>query len=241
MNKKDQLFRGKNAPVPFEFNEQVTEVFPDMIRRSVPGYQDIIQGIGRLAKHFVSEGSRVYDLGCSLGAASLAIRQGCPDTIFELVAVDASEPMANRCRDILAQFRSQATTEVLCADILHLDLQPCDFVVLNFTLQFIPLDRRASLLQRIAQAIRPGGALVLSEKICFRDARVQTLMTRLHEDFKRDNGYSDLEIAGKRAALEHVLVPEDADTHRQRLLEAGFASVAQWHQQLNFSSWIALR
>ena len=49
-------------------------------------------------------------------------------------------------------------------------------------------------------------------------------MTDLHHEFKRAQGYSDLEIAQKRASLENVLVPNTVDQHIERLLAAGFES-----------------
>ena len=114
-------------------------------------------------------------------------------------------------------------------------------VVFNFTLQFIPPAQRDALLARIGSAMRPGGVLVLSEKIRFEDEHLQALNTDLHHAFKRANGYSDLEISQKRSALENVLVPETIATHQQRLRNAGFTSVDVWFQCFNFASLVAIK
>ena len=114
-------------------------------------------------------------------------------------------------------------------------------VLLNYTLQFIPVQDRTPLLRKIYQGMQPGGVLMLSEKICFPDPSQQQLNTELHHAFKRSHGYSELEISQKRAALEQVLLPEAIDTHLQRLREVGFASAQVWFQCFNFASFIALK
>ena len=48
----------------------VARVFPDMIRRSVPGYSNVIAGTGLIAGDYVQPGSNCYDLGCSVGAST---------------------------------------------------------------------------------------------------------------------------------------------------------------------------
>ena len=114
-------------------------------------------------------------------------------------------------------------------------------VVLNFTLQFVPEDQRQSLCQRISDAMLPGGILILSEKIKFADPHLQELNTDLHHAFKRANGYSDLEVAQKRSALENVLIPETLGKHQQRLKDCGFSSVDVWFQCFNFASMVAVK
>ncbi|TVP57385.1 MAG: carboxy-S-adenosyl-L-methionine synthase CmoA [Halomonadaceae bacterium] len=237
----DQLYRDDNAPsASFRFDDAVARVFPDMIRRSVPGYSSIIAMIGILTGRYMQPGSNAYDLGCSLGAATLAMRHGIQGPDCRLVAVDNSPAMIERCRHHLALDDHPVPVELHCADIRQLPLDNASVVTLNFTLQFIPPQERLLLLQRIRKSLRPGGILILSEKIAFTDPVEQQLQTDLHHDFKRANGYSDLEISRKRSALEDVLIPETLDIHRQRLQQAGFAHVSCWQQCFNFVSLIAL-
>jgi tRNA (cmo5U34)-methyltransferase len=128
-----------------------------------------------------------------------------------------------------------------CEDVLDTDIRDASVTTLNFTLQFVPLADRADLLARIAQATRPGGALILSEKLRFDDDTDQEIQTRLHHEFKRANGYSDLEISQKRSAIEHVMIPETLDAHRQRLLNVGFERALVWYQCFNFVSILAIK
>ena len=246
MNKQpDRLFAKPLEQVPdFVFNEDVARVFPDMIKRSVPGYPTIVENIGVLAAQFAQPGSLLYDLGCSLGAVTQALRRHVQAEGCKVVAVDNSRAMVERCREYLhaqdAMFQELLPAEVLEADILNLQWQPCSLVAMNFTLQFIAPEQRLPLLSRIRQSLLPGGALILSEKLCFEDNQQQQLLTDLHLAFKRANGYSELEIAQKRSAIEKVMLPDSLQQHRQRLLAAGFSQVVPWFQCLNFASLVAL-
>ena len=241
----DRLFAQPLDQVPdFVFNEDVAKVFPDMIKRSVPGYPTIVENLGVLAAQFAQPHSALYDLGCSLGAVTQALRRHVKADDCKVIAVDNSPAMVERCREYLhaqdAMFQELLPVEVIEADILALDFQPASLVALNFTLQFVAPEQRLELLTRIRQALLPGGALILSEKLRFEDAAEQALLNELHLAFKRANGYSELEIAQKRSAIENVMKPDSLEQHRERLLAAGFSRVVPWFQCLNFASLIAL-
>jgi len=241
----DRLFAQPLEQVPdFVFNEDVVRVFPDMIKRSVPGYPTIVENLGVVAARFAQPGTALYDLGASLGAVTQALRRHGQAEGCRVIAVDNSAAMVERCRQYLtaqdSMFQELLPVQVVEADILALPLEPASVVAMNFTLQFIAPDQRLALLSRIRQALLPGGALILSEKLRFEDAQAQALLGDLHLDFKRANGYSDLEIAQKRSAIEHVMKPDSLEIHRERLLAAGFSQVVPWFQCLNFASLIAL-
>ncbi|SEK82034.1 tRNA (cmo5U34)-methyltransferase [Atopomonas hussainii] len=245
MSESDRLFSQPDHPMrDFVFNEDVVRVFPDMIKRSVPGYPAIVENLGVLANQFAQPNSVLYDLGCSLGASSQALRRHVKQDNCRVLAVDNSPAMIERCRQYMSQqdslFQELLPIEVLEADITQLAFQPASVVALNFTLQFIAPEQRLDLLSRIRQALVPGGALLLSEKLRFSDEAEQHLLTDLHIAFKRANGYSELEIAQKRNALEKVLLPDTLEEHRKRLLKAGFSQVVVWFQCLNFASLVAL-
>jgi tRNA (cmo5U34)-methyltransferase len=225
----------------FEFDDDVADVFPDMIRRSVPGYASMLSMIGQCAEMYVRPDTNVYDLGCSLGAATFAVRQNAVPEC-RIHAVDSSAAMVTRLRRIVSEQASEgAAVEVHEADIREIGVSNASFVVLNLTLQFLPPEERDSFVDRVASGILPGGAMLLSEKISFADAAENRLMTTLHHDFKRAHGYSDLEIAQKRTAIENRLVPETLDRHIERLRRAGFSTVCPWFQCFNFASVLAVK
>ncbi len=240
--RSDQLYADPLAEVSrFAFDQKVVDVFPDMIKRSVPGYATIINMIGDLAERYATADSHCYDLGCSLGAATLAMRHRIHANNCRILAVDNSPAMIERCRQVLSVDTAEPPVELLCQNLQEVSVTRASMVVLNFTLQFIPPVERQAVLERVASGLRPGGILILSEKVAFDDPMHNELMIELHHNFKRANGYSDLEIAQKRSALEQVLIPETLGTHRDRLRKAGFTSVDVWFQCFNFASMIAIK
>lgn len=239
---RDRLFSMPMQRVgDFAFDEQVVRVFPDMIARSVPGYASMLSMIEQLTARFVRPGTNIYDLGCSLGAGTRLIRRQAPQNCV-IHAVDMSGAMLERLRSILATDDSAGCpVELHEADLRGLEMHFASFVVLNLTLQFIPPEQRQDVLQNVCRGLIPGGALLLSEKVCFDDSAQQRLLTDLHHDFKRAHGYSDLEIAQKRTAIENCLIPETMETHLRRLRDVGFSVVVPWFQCFSFISILAVK
>lgn len=226
--------------VDFVFDDKVVDVFPDMINRSVPGYGTIINLIGIIAEQYAKPKTRLYDLGCSLGAASLSMRHRLTKTDCEIISVDNAEAMIERLDKILLRDNSKTTMQTLCSDIQDVEISNASVTVMNFTLQFIPLDERENVLAKIYGGLNDGGCLILSEKLAFTEDENRAQI-ELHHAFKKSNGYSDLEIAQKRSALENVLIPETKETHIQRLKETGFTQVFPIFQCFNFASFIAIK
>jgi tRNA (cmo5U34)-methyltransferase len=228
----------------FVFDARVAEVFPDMVRRSVPGYASLIPLIGLVAAEHLPPGGWCYDLGCSLGAASLALRREAGPRTGQkqaaIVAVDNSLPMLQRLRELLArEAKPGLPIHPVCADIRAMPTPSASVVILNFTLQFIAPEHRDALLARLYRDLRSGGLLILSEKVRFEEPGQDTRFTALHHAFKRANGYSDLEISQKRSALERVLRPDSPEQLDRRLAQAGFAERSTWFQCLSFLSFLA--
>lgn len=240
--RKDTLYSIPHEPLAdFAFDAGVAAVFPDMIRRSVPGYGTLSGLLGLIAGEYAQAGSRIYDLGCSLGTATLAMRRRISQPGCRIVAVDNSAAMVERCRENIEADQAPTPVEVVCADIRDTVIEQASVVAMNFTLQFIEPEQRLPLLRNVHQGLLPGGVLILAEKLRFADAAEQVLQERLHLAFKRANGYSELEISQKRAALEKVLLPDTLEEHRRRLQAAGFSQVTPWFQAFNFASFIACR
>ena len=227
--------------VDFAFDDTVAKVFPDMIRRSVPGYETIIALTGLLAEQYAQPNSLCYDLGCSLGAATLAMRSRIQQSGCRIIAVDNAEAMTSRCQQHIREAGAGTEVDIICSDIQDVIIENASVVVINFTLQFIDPTARLELLEKIYTGLRPGGTLLLSEKIVFANVAEQQRMDALHIAFKKANGYSDLEISQKRSALENVLVPDTLEQHHERLHAAGFSSVDNWFRCINFVSLLAIK
>ncbi|MDT8429346.1 MAG: carboxy-S-adenosyl-L-methionine synthase CmoA [Pseudomonadales bacterium] len=240
---KDRIYAHPQTPADFVFDDKVAAVFTDMINRSVPGYATIISMIGMLANRYCTPGSNVYDLGCSLGGASLAMAHHIEHQDYTLHAIDNSPAMIAALQKSLTDLPLpvQDKLQVVCADINEIAISNASVIVLNFTLQFIPPAKREALLHKICQGLNPGGILVLSEKIRFPARQLNELFIDMYHQYKHVQGYSELEVSQKRAALENVLIPETIDAHKSRLQEAGFQSCDVWFQCFNFASLVAFR
>jgi tRNA (cmo5U34)-methyltransferase len=242
---EDRIFQTDVGDEPFRFDERVARVFPDMLRRSIPGYAASIEAIGALAARYVRAGTNCYDLGCSLGAATLAMRQGIREPGCRIVAVDVAPAMIARCREIVAEddrlYGRETEIDVVEDDIRNIEFVNASMVVMNYTLQFVDPADRDALMGRIHAGMNEQGVLVLSEKVVDENDTMERLLVELHHEHKRRKNYSALEVARKRAALENVLVPETVAAHHERLARAGFRHTAVWLRYFNFVSIIAIR
>lgn len=237
---KDQLFAHKRFKISrFAFDESVAAVFDDMIRRSVPGYQSVLQMIGYFTDVHARPATRLYDLGASLGTATHIMSEAVAGRDCLIVAVDNSEPMVERLKATLVD--SATDVEVVCEDLLDTPITNASVVVLNLAMQFIDPDERERLVKRIYQGLNPGGVLLLTEKISFADPDRDAQVSELYYAYKKTQGYSDLEIAQKRTALENVLICDTQETHLDRLKACGFEKIDVWFQVLNFISLVAVK
>ena len=165
---RDELFTQQRVAGDFVFDEKVAAVFDDMINRSVPGYRTIISMIGIMASRYCQQGSRIYDLGCSLGAASFAMAEQVNCSDYSIQAIDNSEAMISRLDE---RVRDSGNTQISsrCEDLAQSEIENASIVVLNFTLQFVPQASRDALIEKIYAGLNPGGVLIISEKIVFPD------------------------------------------------------------------------
>ena len=227
----DGLYQNKRTQIdPFAFDDSVTKVFSDMIRRSIPGYQSVVDITGLIAAKHLQPSALCYDLGCSRGATTASILNSVGDRECKIVAIDNSAPMIAAATANLVDPR----VSFQHADIRDVEYVDASFVAANFTLQFLPPEDRLAFLRNVRNGLRPNGVFLVSEKIDDDNE-----FTELHLDFKRENGYSELEISQKRAALENVMKIDTQDVILARLNDAGFTRCRIWFRCLNWISILA--
>ena len=236
---RDKLFDKQLDIADFQFDDDVVKVFDDMVRRSVPGYDSMIQMIGLIARIYGQDNTNYYDLGSSTGAITLSIALNNKSKNNQFFAIDNSKEMVEQCKKNLQN--KVGNLQAICNDINQVKIQNASIVVLNLTLQFIDVNLRSILINKIYDGLEPGGILIISEKIHFDDAVTQNQITKLHIDFKKENGYSELEIANKRQAIENVLITETKEQHLKRLRECGFVETSCFFQCLNFVSFLSVK
>ena len=242
MKKKDNLFKDGNFnDLPISFNEEVTEVFEDMIDRSVPGYESSLRLIKDLSEHYFQSDTNCYDLGCSLGASSLSLLEGIGKRKGQVIAIDNSSAMISESKIRFSNFIKTGKIKFLEQDINNAQINTASIIVINFVLQFLETEKREILLTKIFQGMKEGGILILSEKIHFDNNLRNQKIYRMYDRFKLKNGYSEMEISAKRDSLEGVLVTDLEFFHVQRLNRIGFKNIRKVMSNLNFITLVAER
>jgi tRNA (cmo5U34)-methyltransferase len=238
----DTLFRGKRSSLDdFDFGAETAAVFDDMLDRSIPLYGEIQRMIGEIAAEFASPGSHIFDLGCSTGTTLLTIDRAVA-TDVRLVGIDSSPDMLQRAEEKFAREGMAHDYELVCRDLgQEAPVRNASVVIMGWTLQFIRPLRREQVIRDIARGLEKGGCLVLIEKVSSRDSRLHRLFIRNHLEFKRRRGYTDIEIAQKREALENVLIPYQDQENRELLLRNGFTACDTFFRWYNFCGILALK
>ena len=238
---KDRLYQAETVPEDFDFNERVVEVFDDMLDRSIPCYKTVIGETSRLLAAHLEPGDTVCDLGCATGTALLYFAKVLADHRLRFIGIDSSPAMLAKARLKAEFYVSDELVSFQQADINEIDHQGTGAFILNYTLQFIRPVVRPALIQRLYDNLRPGGLLIMSEKTVLEDKKLNRAFIDIHHDFKREQGYSDLEIARKREALENILIPFTRQENADLLIQAGFTPVTTFFQWFNFSSFVAIK
>ena len=238
---KDDIFLDKNSPTIFEFNSDVAEVFDDMLERSVPLYRQCQDLTVNWCKRLATPDRCVYDLGCSTGSLLRLLAESIPTTPrVPLIGVDNSAAMLSKAREKLNN--SPNSVDFIKANLdASFSFNDSCAIVMNYTLQFIPVENRASLLKKIYESLMPGGGFILNEKVLSEDELLNETFIEMHHNFKKDHGYSKMEISKKRDALENVLVPIKLSTTMTLVREAGFTAVELFFKWNNFAGLIALK
>lgn len=234
----DNIFAGRHYPKPFAFNHEVAEVFDDMVQRSIPLYRDVTKFTADWVLHFYQAGTAIIDIGCSTGTTTHQIAHRLQEPA-SFLAIDSSEAMIRRAEEKLNDLPSQHTLHLVCNDVMAVTLPKASAVIINYTLQFLPVASRQLLMQRIFDALVPGGIVMISEKVRHGSPGFQELGTRIYEDFKERQGYSRTEIEKKKEALENVLIPFTEAEHRKLLEQSGFCSVESVMKWNTFMTLVA--
>lgn len=242
---KDILFREEStAARDFTFDKKVAQVFDDMVSRSVPFYGELQRMLSDLAVQFLPEqDGRVCDLGCSTGTTLDLVlsNPGCPPTAHGF-GVDNAAAMLEQAREKLASHIAAKRITLMQGDLdSALELPPMNVVLMNWTLQFVRPIHREGLLRRIATSLRPGGVLLMAEKVLVEDSLLNRLYIELYYRYKARQGYTAEEIQRKRESLENVLVPYRVEENVELLKRCGFGTVDTCFRWFNWAAFVAVR
>ncbi|MBN8785563.1 MAG: carboxy-S-adenosyl-L-methionine synthase CmoA [Terrimonas sp.] len=236
----DKVFAEQySKPSDFKFSSKVAGVFDDMVNRSVPYYEEMQRMAAELAADHATEGSYVYDLGCSTGTTLINMDQKVPATI-PFIGIDDSKDMLDKCRAKLNALEIKRKVDLITADLNRdITIENASVVVLCLTLQFVRPMNRERLLKKIFDGVNRDGSLILIEKILAEDSRFNRDFIKYYYDMKRRHNYSELEISQKREALENVLIPYKLSENITLLRDAGFEHCEIFFKWYNFVGIIA--
>jgi len=240
--KKDEVFKKPQKRLAdFAFGEKVASVVDDMLLRSVPFYEEMQRMIAELSADFAVDGTNIYDLGCSTGTTLLNLASQLGQRV-KFIGVDSSPEMLKRCRQKFAERGFRRPHELVCADLNQAaPIANASVVLMVLTLQFIRPLHRERLIAEIRSGMVENGCLIVVEKVLGEDSLFNRLFIKHYYEFKKRNGYSKMEIAQKREALENILVPYKLLENRELLLRSGFRYCDAFFKWYNFSGLIAVK
>lgn len=234
---KDEVFKDKITK-QFEFDESVASVFDDMLNRSVPYYKDTLNLTTSFALEYLEENDKVYDLGCSTATTLINIAKHS-DKKLQLIGIDNSEAMLKRASNKSKAFGLDIRFKN--SDIFDVEINNAKVIISNYTLQFIRPRQREELIKRIYDGLEEGGVFIFAEKVISEDKTLNKQFIDQYYDFKKEQGYSEYEIAQKREALENVLIPYSFDENKQMIKDAGFKHFDCLFKWINFATFIAIK
>ncbi|WP_025763745.1 carboxy-S-adenosyl-L-methionine synthase CmoA [Dyadobacter tibetensis] len=238
----DKVFDSEIQQVSdFKFESKVVNVFDDMVNRSVPFYDEIQRMITELAASHARPNSRVYDLGCSTGTSLIAL-DPLVDPTVEFVGIDDSAEMIQRSELKFDQAGITRPHELVVGDINNdSKIENASVVIMSLTLQFVRPTHRSKIVEQIFKGLNPGGCFILIEKVLTDHSLFNRDFIKYYYNYKRRNGYSEMEISQKREALENVLIPYTVAENTQMLHDAGFDGCEMFFKWYNFSGLIAFK
>ncbi len=238
---RDELFREKRQAKDFDFGEDTAKVFDDMLERSIPFYSEIQRMIGEMAADFAVPGTNLYDLGCSTCTTFFQIDPLVAEGV-KFIGTDYSESMIARANEKMAESSITHPYELVCSDLNDgVSIENASVVIMNLVLQFVRPLRRTRVVEEIASGINKDGCLIFVEKVLSPDSLINRLFIKYYYELKKRNGYSEMEIAQKREALENVLIPYHYFENRDMLVECGFRHCEMFFRWYNFCGMIAVK
>lgn len=242
---KDEIYKNKFNPVlPFRFNEEVADVFDDMVERSIPFYKEVQKIIVTLSLLYYQQDTLIYDLGCSTGTTLSLLAEAFDNKeyIMKAVGIDYSAPMAEKAREKLSKGKHKNNEiRILHRDISDMEFEGSSVVILNYVLHFIEPQKREQLLNKIYNCLFPNSILIVSDKILQSNSDTGKTFAEIYCRYKKTNGYTDMEISLKRDALENILIPCTIEKEENLFRSAGFKNIDILFSWLNFTSFVLLK
>jgi tRNA (cmo5U34)-methyltransferase len=216
------------------FSFDTIDEFDKHIATSVSNYESIEPLINSLAEHFVEPDDNIYDLGCSTGGTlyGLSLHGTCEGVSY--VGYDISDNLlpTENIPTNMAFFKRDITDP-------KIKFFNTSFIMSIFTLQFIPREKRETLVQKVYHSLNPGGAFIVCEKIYMANGMYQSMFNSSHYDYKLRT-YTAEEILDKQNTLRTIMRPLSDYSNIEMFRNAGFKVETFW-QSLNFKGYLVIK
>lgn len=179
-------------------NAEVAAHFDHHVRTSLPWYSIATGIVAQVGRSFIPDAGLVIDVGASTGNVGRALAETLQARAARLIAVEPSAEMA-------ALYSGPG--ELLIQGAGDTDFAGADLIVCFLVLMFVPVAERRDLIERMMAALRPGGALLVFDKLVPAAGDVGALSLRLTLAAKYEAGATAEEVIRKELALAGVQRP----------------------------------
>tara|TARA_R110000764_G_scaffold52161_2_gene113611 strand:+ start:7732 stop:8403 length:672 start_codon:yes stop_codon:yes gene_type:complete len=219
----------------FNFNNFKPTEFQDHINRSVPNIKGMYDIIPIIVENFSVKGTNVYDIGCSTGYLLNEIATYNSTSELSYIGYDISDNLFfGFCNDALQLYKRDVTED-------SLTMFNTSLVLSVFTLQFIDLDKRVRLVQKVYDSLSKRGCFLVCEKVTSTNGFVEDIFTFSNYQKKIENGFTPEEILKKQKDLKSIMHPISQKENEKMFREAGFEVVEVFFKSLNFIGWILIK
>lgn len=216
-----------------DFSFDAVNDFDQHIEQSIPNYGHINELVLLISSYFVKSGHNVYDIGCSTGSLLRKLSELHTDKQAGFFGYDISANLLPASSGRL-NFINQDITK---SEVYFNNAQ---LILSIFTLQFVNVNDRIRLLSKIYQSLNKGGAFIICEKVYSNSGLIQDIFSFTHYDMKAKSFNQD-DILGKQQKLREIMMPLSAEENVETFKEAGFKTMDQFFQSLNFRGWILIK
>lgn len=189
----------ENIPKDWTFkSSSVADQFDRHVREQLPWY-DLATGlVAHVVRHYLPENGLIYDIGASTGNIERSVADIVEKRKARFIPIDNSEAM----RDKYA-----GKSELVIANATEFDYEPFDVAILFLVLQFIDVKSRKEFLKKLVGMIKPGGAVIVFDKIQIEGGYFATVMRRATIAGKVSSGTPAEEIVAKEVSLGGIQRP----------------------------------
>ncbi len=179
-------------------NKDVATEFDNHVRESLPWYDLVSGAVAHTVRHYLPENGLMYDIGASTGNIGRLLDESLAARNAELISIENAEEMAKH-------FQAPGRLEI--ADCTTYDYQQFDVATIFLVLMFLKVQDRKLLLETLLQKCRPGGAIIVVDKIEAASSYIGTINRRLTLAGKVATNVSYEKIIAKELSLAGIQRP----------------------------------